>query len=120
MKERIRELRKKKKLTQVEFGKRIGLTRDAVASIEYGNANATEVVILLICREFSVDYGWLKEGVGEMYSSEEDELQSAIDVLMTGENETAKAILRALAKLSEPQWKVVDQMLSILEEERDG
>lgn len=118
MKQRIRALRKHFKLTQEEFGTRIGVSRDSVATYEGGRVIPPEAVIKLIMREFNVDYGWLKDGVGEMFSSDEDEFQAAIDDLMTGENEAAKSLLRGLSKLSDKQWEALDEILAVLEKER--
>lgn len=118
MKERIRIIRKKHNLTQAVFGEKVGVGRDTITNWELGRSEPPETVIRLICREFNVDYGWLKNGDGEMYASEDEEFQAAIDDLMTGENETAKAFLRTLAKLNDSQWEVLEQMLAIFEKER--
>ncbi len=118
MRERIKKIRQHFKLTQESFGEKVGMTRGAISSIEYGTAQPTEIFIKSVCREFHIDYGWLKDGIGEMFSSEGDEVLAAIDDLMTGENETAKALLRAMSKFTDAQWAAFDQMLCILEKER--
>ncbi|MFW5669900.1 MAG: helix-turn-helix transcriptional regulator, partial [Acetivibrio ethanolgignens] len=43
--ERIKEIRKDNHLTQKEFGKRIGVTRDVIANIELGRVEAKEYLI---------------------------------------------------------------------------
>ena len=55
MKNRIKELRISRHLTQSEFGDRIGATRDAIAAYERG-VTIKEPIIKLICKEFNVNY----------------------------------------------------------------
>lgn len=67
MKDRVKELRKALKLTQNEFGSKIGVTRDAVAAYERG-VSIKEPIIKLMCNVFNVNYAWLVEGIGEMFN----------------------------------------------------
>lgn len=69
MNERLKELRKTLGLTLEEFGKRVGVTRSAIGKIEKGDRGITEQMTLSICREFRVDYFWLTEGIGEMFTA---------------------------------------------------
>jgi len=71
---RILELRKKLKLNQTDFGKRIGVTRSAVCNYENGSRSIGEQVILAICREFGVDEFWLRTGEGEMFRQENQDI----------------------------------------------
>ena len=69
--ERIRELRKKKlHLSQTEFGKRLGVSRDVIKNIEL-NALARPdqklSLMKLICKEFSVNEEWLLNGVEPIF-----------------------------------------------------
>ena len=66
--ERLKELRSNLHLSQEEMGKRLGVTRGALCKIELGDRKLTEQMILSICREFRVDYFWLTEGKGEMFT----------------------------------------------------
>lgn len=68
MNERIRILRKELGLSQEEFGKRVGVSNTAISKLEKGERNITEQMILSICRVFRVNYFWLTEGKGEMFS----------------------------------------------------
>ena len=65
---KLLSIRKKAGLTQSELGDRLGVSRDAIAGYERG-VNIPEPTIKLICREFNVDYFWLTEGTGEMFTS---------------------------------------------------
>ncbi len=66
--ERIRYLRKELKLSQEEFGKKIGKGKVAISRIESGKVRLNEGNAKSICREFNVDYFWLTEGFGKMFS----------------------------------------------------
>lgn len=66
MNKRIKEIREYSKLTQDEFGKRIGSARNTIANYENGNRNPSNSVILSICREFNVSEEWLRTGKGNM------------------------------------------------------
>ncbi len=67
--ERIKYLRKNKlKMTQIEFGKRLGSAGSTVVGWEKGDRTPPDATIKLICREFNVNYSWLKEGLGDVFS----------------------------------------------------
>lgn len=67
MHERIKKLRKALDLTQKEFGERIGVKPNTIATYEIGRNAPIDAVISLICREFSVSEEWLRTGAGEMF-----------------------------------------------------
>ena len=76
--ERVRALRKHLKLTQKQFGKRIGVkSQDQVAGIERGSCGVNETKILLICKEFGVSEKWLRNGEGEMFDVASDSLKNS-------------------------------------------
>ncbi len=66
--DRIKLLRKKYlSLTQLEFGNRLGVSRDVIGNIEYNRLakpEAKEPLIRLICKEFNVNEDWLRTGAG--------------------------------------------------------
>lgn len=62
--ERIKQLRKDLKLTQTEFGNRLGIKQTTVAGYETGGRVPIDAVISLICREFNVNEEWLRTGKG--------------------------------------------------------
>ena len=67
MNNRIKEIRKKMKLTQDEFGKRLGISNTAISKIEKGENNVSEQNIISICREFDVNEEWLRNGIGDIF-----------------------------------------------------
>jgi len=118
MQQRLKQIRKKFHKTQSEFGDSIGVARDTVTSWEVGRVVPPEVAIRSIVREFGVDYDWLKTGVGDPYANDYDEILASLDDLMTSENETAKVLLRAMAKFNDAQWRAFDEILDLIEKER--
>lgn len=66
--ERLRTLRNTLNLSQDDFGKRLGVSNTAISKLEKSERNLTEQMLLSICREFRVDYFWLTEGKGEMFT----------------------------------------------------
>lgn len=65
MKNRIKEIRIKNKLSMEKFGERIGITKSSVSLLESGRNNPSEQTLKLICKEFSVNYEWLVTGEGK-------------------------------------------------------
>lgn len=62
--ERIREVRKRCQLTQVQLAELIGTSQQALASIENGETQNTSY-LLSIARSLNVDPFWLESGVEE-------------------------------------------------------
>lgn len=111
---RIKKLRKELDLTQQELGKRIGIKPNSISLIESGNRNASEQVILSICREFNVSEAWLRTGEGEMFveRSESDELAAAVERLITGESaEFKRRLINALSTLKDEHWILLEEKL---------
>lgn len=68
MNNRIKEVRKTLGLSQEVFGGKIGITDASVSRLEKGERNPSDQTIKSICREFNVNYAWLTEGLGDMFS----------------------------------------------------
>ncbi len=69
--ERVKEIRKAKKLNQEEFGKAIGLSASGISNIEYSFRKVTEKHIKMLCLTFNVNETWLRTGEGEMFMQTE-------------------------------------------------
>lgn len=52
-------------MTQQEFGKRLGVSRDVISNLEYGRVAPKEPFIELLCSIFSVNKEWLLTGEGK-------------------------------------------------------
>lgn len=66
MEERLKQIRKTMKLTQDEFAKRLGLTKNYIYLMEAGRNPIADRVVKDICREFDVNETWFRTGEGEM------------------------------------------------------
>ena len=117
MNERIKIVRKNNKLSQEEFGNRIGITKSSVSLLESGKNRPSEQTIKLICKEFNISYLWLTQGFGSMEEQTEFSAMARIDAIMTGENETAKRIFKAFAKLDEKEWELLAKLIKDISEE---
>lgn len=116
--DRMRMVREENHMTQAEFGKRLGISRDVYANIENNRLRKPETkepIIKLICKEFGISYQWLVHGIGEMNDSDESEAQEIVDAVMTGDNEFAKKVLVAFAKMSEEKWKLIREIIEEIE-----
>ena len=113
MNARIKDARRSLGLSQSEFGRRIGVTTSAISRIESGENSASEQTIMLICREFNIDYGWLTTGQGEMFVENDDQITKLIDTVLAGENEFARAIFRGFAQFSAEDWQQLHGLIKI-------
>lgn len=114
MNKRLREVRKSLHLTQKEFGEKLGLAANTITNYENGIRTPMEQTLIAICREYNVNYSWLKEGIGDMFISTDDSVANRIDDLLAGENETAKALFRAFASLDDSDWLTVQKVIDEL------
>lgn len=117
MNERIKIVRKNNKLSQAEFGNRIGITKSSVSLLESGKNQPSEQTINLICKEFEINYLWLTQGIGSMEEQADHSAIDRIDAIMTGSNETAKSILKAFSKLGKDEWTLLAKIIKDISEE---
>ena len=117
MNTRIRELRKYLNLTMEQFGEKIGVSKATISNIENNNRNATEHMIKSICREFGADENWLRTGEGSMFAPEDRQMEIAklTKQLLDEESDSFKnRFVSILSKLSEEQWKMLEDMANTL------
>lgn len=113
----IKQLRLQLGLTQEEFGERIGVKRNTVASYEAGNRTPTEQGFLSMCREFNVREEWIKNGTGEMFEdlSEDEKIASILGSVFTDTDseiyDFKMAVFRELGKLDEKDWIVIRKLI---------
>lgn len=110
MNERIKEIREALELSQEAFGKRIGITRAAISNMEKGIRNPSEQTIMSICREFDVNYAWIMEGLGDMFSDLPETLfeQVADEYHL---DDLDKKIVKSYMQLTEEKRKVIKEYL---------
>lgn len=119
---RVKDIRKTLKLTQQEFGQRIGITNAAVSRIESGENGITEANILAIVREFNVSEDWLRTGEGEMFRTRSrDEEIAAFIGSITLRNDPGddfkRRLIHVLARLSTEDWRLLEDLATRLAEE---
>lgn len=108
MNNRIAEVRKHFGLTQAEFGAKIGLSRDGVASYERGNAKPTGVALQCIVSVFHVNKHWLETGEGDMLDGAPDLLEALREKHML--SPVAFGIVKSFVEMDGPQR---EQLLTI-------
>lgn len=114
---RIKEVRKHYKLSQTEFGERLGLTRPTIANIELDRINTSEAYMKLICQTFNVNPLWLESGTGEMLIETEQNLLDDVAIAYNLGN-LELSIIKKFVSLNEADRKVIlDFVLSIAEDE---
>ncbi len=117
MKDRIKQIRKAHKLTQVEFGEKIGVKGNTVTGYETGLRNPTDAVILSICREFGVNKDWLLIGKGDMYDVPEDETAAVVSELLEESNpfyDIIISIMKSYKKLDDKSQAALNDLIQEL------
>ncbi len=108
MNERIKYLRKEIfKMSQDEFGNRIGISRSNVANIEIGRINITDRVLSDISSEFNVNEHWLRTGEGDMFLTlppEDEYIKAAAEISKDPDDEIIRQIIIEYWKLN-PEGK---------------
>lgn len=97
-------------LSKTAFGKKINVSQQHISKLTK-DGTPSDRTITDICREFNISEEWLRTGKGDMSIEPDAELFNLIDKMMRGENEFAKSLFKAFAKLDENQWKVVQQIV---------
>nr|DAO82060.1 MAG TPA: hypothetical protein [Caudoviricetes sp.] len=100
-------------MNQGEFGKAIGLKQGAISKLEKPGNAVVDQNIQLICEKFQVRREWLVDGTGEMFAerAKKDELMEwAERVSQSPHDSFPYRLAEVLAKLDEPQWKMLEQI----------
>lgn len=109
MKTRIFELRNRLNLTQTEFGEKIGLTRNAIAAYERGNANPTGTAIMAIVTVFHVNRAWLETGEGDMFDQSCEQAETARMIEAISDSPAMRSLLATWAQLSDENKAVFER-----------
>lgn len=90
---RIKAIRKQNKMTQVEFGEKIGVKGNTITNYENGLRSPSNAIITSICREFNINEKWLRTGQGEMYYTPKDKAANIVSDLLEESNPLYDIIL---------------------------
>ena len=107
MNQRVKNIRKALNLTQAEFGEKIGLKQNTIATIEIGKRGVTQQLALSICREFGVNLDYLLHGEEPMFAPKDVAALDRIEQYLTGDNPFVKSVFMELASLSDQEWEVM-------------
>lgn len=121
MKNRIKEIRTAVGKSQTDFAKKISVSRSAVCKMESGENLPSDQTIHLICKEFDVNEKWLRYGEGEMFlpkSMEEELIAFTADLLIGEKEDFKKRLFSALAKLSEEQWGLLENIIDVISQQK--
>lgn len=119
MGEQIKLLRKHYKMTQTEFGQKIGVSRDVINNIENKGIVPSEPIIKLIISEFGVNREWLETGSGKMLKdfSRDEEIAYFVGSVLSDESDSfKKRFMTMLASLDEDGWELLAKMAETLAE----
>ena len=115
MRNRIKEVRNDRKLSQADFGKELSISRSAVCKIESGENAPSEQTLQLICNRYSVNMEWLKTGNGEKYESVSSKDYMDIIAKIEIKDKKAKQAIIDYWNLSEQDkelfWNFIDRFL---------
>ena len=106
--ERIRAIRKTVKLSQTEFGVRLGVGLGVIRNLEAGLTTPSEAQIDLMCNVFTVNPEWLETGQGEMFRdlSREEKIAAFVGEALADETDSFKRdLISLLASLDEAGWQ---------------
>ena len=109
MRERMKVLRKKLGLTQQQFADQLGIKRNTVANYESGRNDPMEAVISLICKTFDVNEAWIRDGVGNMFRKQDEEVElMTLAEQLNISNDFRARLVRAILKLNNDQLFVLE------------
>jgi transcriptional regulator with XRE-family HTH domain len=78
---RVKEIRVELNLTAREFGEVIDLSSSAIINMEKGIRKVTDRTINQICKNFKINEQWIRYGIGEILSDQNDEMLHQIKKL---------------------------------------
>lgn len=111
--ERVKRIRKEKDLTLEKFGEKVGVTKQTISRIENGINSLTDQMVLSICREFSVNGEWLRNGTGEPFIqvTPYEKTYNRFSYIMENSSPSKKAALSVLLELlynvPDEQWDMI-------------
>ncbi len=118
--ERVKCLRAMLELSQEAFGNKLGVTKTAISRIEKAERSLTDQMAKAICREFNVNWAWLTEGIGDMFSDLPetllDEVAEEYDL-----DDVDKLLVKRYMQLSHEKRAVIKEYLeSVFIKEKGG
>lgn len=119
--DRIKNMRTQLNLSQAEFGKKVGVTQQAVAMWEAGKRTPPESAILSIVREFNVNEVWLRTGEGEMFRpmTRTNEISAFIGKALKADDDIKQRVIWALSQLYESEWATINKIIDLIADKKE-
>ncbi|SFA88085.1 Helix-turn-helix domain-containing protein [Acetitomaculum ruminis DSM 5522] len=122
MNERIKEIRKYFKMTQVKFARSISIAQNTLSQYEKGISTPLDAIIASICKVYNVDEHWLRTGEGEMFvNKEKKELLADFFADVLADNESFKLqLLSAIATFDADDWAALEKITKKIVKESEA
>ncbi|WP_341279751.1 helix-turn-helix transcriptional regulator [Paenibacillus sp. FSL H8-0537] len=108
--ERIREIRKKNQMNQMEFSNRVGVSQGTLSELEQNKYNPSLETLLAIIKEFNVHATWLL--FGDMAS--QDEHKEVVGEL----NQVENSLIICFRKLSARDQREIVEIIELKNDRR--
>lgn len=105
---KVKAIRESLKMSQREFGEKLGVSRDVISNIEYGRVPPKELLIQHMCKLYNVNINWLETGKGEMFNvnpCETNKFDEALETFKSLRPDFQDYALEQMKKLIELQNK---------------
>lgn len=113
MNNRIKEVRKDKKLTQDAFAADLNLSKNYVWMIEKGEREPGDRTIKDICRIYGINEDWLRFGQGEMYApkTRAEEVAELAKDFLKNESELRYQLVQLVAQMPDDMLEYFENWL---------
>lgn len=108
MNARLQALRKMLKLSQKDFGEKLGVSRDVINNAELGRVDMKPIFVSHLCSTFNVNETWLRTGEGDMFLPEDRDnaLMAWVGEVLADESDSfRRRYLNVLRSLTPDDWK---------------
>jgi transcriptional regulator with XRE-family HTH domain len=115
MNDRIKHLRKDVlKMSQKDFAESLNLSENFVWMIEKGNRIPSDRTISDICRIFSINEDWLRNGIEPMRSakSREEEIAEMVGAAFSGSADFKQAVIKMICSRTPEELHVLEKALT--------
>ena len=119
LKDRIKLVRKQNKLTQVEFGEKIGVKGNTITNYENGLRTPSDAVIFSICREFNINEDWLRYGTEPMKVPQADKLTTYLAQISMGNDDFIKDLIEVYMELDQTSKDALKEIANKMAEKQN-
>ena len=119
MHERISYIIKESGTSKADFSKTLGISAAYVSQMCSGVRSPSDRTVADICRIFNVNEAWLRTGIGEPFIqlSREDEIASILGSAIAGGTAARDRLIRALARLPDDAFPIIEAAILAAAEE---